>query len=318
MKTDRIIWGIILLFVGGVLLLENFNIIEFYWRSVWRFWPIFLIIAGINVLFSKNRSQLGGFISIGVLVVTLGFLFYRGQQKPENREWLGMQFNDNIDLDFDNGNHSGDQRMMLSEAYTDSLSKKIQLNISGGGTSFDLDGGTDSLITADVKSRKANFSLMKMVKDSATTVTLKMQDKNGKQKWSLGDGGNEVDLRLNKAPEWDINMSMGAGEINFNLSDYKVRTFKFDGGAAALDIKVGALLPITDVFVKTGVADVKIQVPEGSGCRIQSKSGLSARDFSGFNKLSDGVYETSNYKTSTQKIFITLDGGLSNFEVKRY
>jgi hypothetical protein len=113
-------------------------------------------------------------------------------------------------------------------------------------------------------------------------------------------------------------MNMGAGEAKFDLSDYRVRSFKFDGGAAALDIKMGALLPIADVVIKTGIADVKIQVPEASGCRIKSKTGLSAKDFSGFTKLDDGSYETSNYKTSVQKIFITLDGGLSNFEVKRY
>lgn len=315
MKADRIIWGIILLFVGSVLLLENFDVIDFYWRSVWRFWPIFLIIAGVNVLFSKNKSQLAGYISIAVLVVTLGFLFYRGQQKPDKNSWVTEEFKD---LDFEDGDRSAAQRLMLSEPYTDTLSKAILLNISGGGTSFDLDGGTDSLIIADVQGRKPNFSLVKMVKDSLTTLTLKMQDKNGKGKWSLNGAGNDVDLRLNKIPEWNINMNMGAGEVNFDLSDYRVRKFKFDGGAAALDIKIGALLPITDVFVKTGVADVKIKVPKASGCRIQSKTGLSARDFSGFTKLADGSYETPNYKTSIQKIFINLDGGLSNFEVKQY
>ncbi|MNQ91846.1 hypothetical protein D3C85_1072450 [compost metagenome] len=113
-------------------------------------------------------------------------------------------------------------------------------------------------------------------------------------------------------------MSMGAGEVDFDFSEYKVRTFNFDGGAAALDIKVGDLLPITDVNVKTGVADVKINVPNASGCRIKTKTGLSAKDFNGFTKLKDGVYETPNYSTSTKKIFINLDGGLSNFEVKRY
>jgi hypothetical protein len=85
-----------------------------------------------------------------------------------------------------------------------------------------------------------------------------------------------------------------------------------------MDIKIGNLLPITDVIVKSGVAEVKIKIPEGSGCIIKTKTGLSAKDFSGFDKISDGVYQTSNYKTSTHKIFINLDGGLSNFEVKRY
>ena len=82
MKLDRIMWGIVLLFIGGVLLLENFNVIEFYWRSVWRFWPIFLIIAGVNILFNKNKSQVGGMVSIAILIITLGLLFFKGQERP--------------------------------------------------------------------------------------------------------------------------------------------------------------------------------------------------------------------------------------------
>ena len=318
MKTDRIIWGIILLFIGGVLLLENFNVIEFHWRSVWRFWPVFLILAGINILFTRKNSQVGGYISIGVLVIVLGFIFFRGQQPPQGRDWFGNSFNRDVDIDFDNNDHNDVDRIVFSEPFTAVASNKAVLNISGGGTSFDLDGETDSLITADVRSKNGNFSLEKVSSDSLNTVNFKMQEKNGKQKWSFGEGGNDVDLRLNTQPEWTINMNMGAGEADFDLSNYKVRSFRFDGGAAALEIKVGELLPITDVVVKTGVADVKISVPEGSGCRIKTKTGLSARDFNGFVKKSDGVFETSNYQGSSNKVFIVLDGGLSNFEVSRY
>jgi hypothetical protein len=70
--------------------------------------------------------------------------------------------------------------------------------------------------------------------------------------------------------------------------------------------------------VKTGVADVKINIPEGSGCKIRTKTGLSAKDFTDFIKIDNGNYETANYKNSVKKVFINLDGGLSNFEVNRY
>jgi hypothetical protein len=329
MKLDRLIWGIILLFIGGVLLLENFGVINFYWRNVWSFWPVFLIIAGLNILFNRNNSQTGSIISIAVLVVALSFLFYRGQQVPEQGYWWGNHFKHDIEAnidhdDDDNDNNSDDDdkdssynHLKLSEPFvaTDNT-KKTVLNISGGGISFNLDGETASLIDADIKKRHGNFSLKKVVSDSATVLTFAMEDR--KSKWNFGDNGNDVNFKLNKEATWDVLMKLGAGEANFDFSPYKVRTFRFDGGAAALDIKMGDLLPITDVIVKSGVADVKIKVPVNSGCRIKTKTGLSAKDFDGFEKLSDGVYETSNYKASGKKIFITLDGGLSNFEVSRY
>ncbi len=220
---------------------------------------------------------------------------------------------DEDDMDADEHHH---ETLDFSHPYTDSVSVLTVLNISGGGTSFELKGATDSLIAAHVERKAGNFTLETTKKRYADDCKfLKMK---GKSNWNMGDGSNDVDFRLNTNPSWEIHMNMGAGEVNFDLSAYKVRTFNFDGGAAALDIKFGDLLPVTDVHIKTGVADVKINVPENSGCRIKTKTGLSSKDFEGFTKLADGTFETPNYNTSAKKDICQFGRGLSSFEVKRY
>jgi hypothetical protein len=317
MKLNRVMWGVILLFVGIVLLLDNFNVIEFYWRNVWAFWPVFLIISGVNILFNKNKSETGNIISISVLVLILGFVFYKGQERPANKYWFGDRLSRDIDIDINDDKNRRKEKVNFSEPMVaaDSL-KKTVLNISGGGTSFDLKGETNELFVADAESRYGNFMLQKESTDSVNTLTFKM--KESKNRWSLGDDGNEVEMMMNKSPEWIINMNMGAGAIDMDFSEYKLRSFRFDGGAAALDIKIGNLLPVTDVVVKSGMAAVEIKVPKESGCVIKTKAGLSARDFEGFVKIDNGNYETPNYKSAAKKIFINLDGGLTNFEVNRY
>lgn len=321
MKFERIIWGVLLLFVGGVLLLQNLNVIDFYWRNVWGFWPVFLIIAGVNLLLNRNGSQLGSIISLAILIVTLVFLFVRGQEPPRNGSWWGALKDKHIgaDIDWDDIDTTEAEAIKFVEPYhpADSVKKTI-LNLSGGGTSFKLEHGTDSLFEAEVKRKNGNFSLAKTTTDTTTTLNFSMKDRKGKNKWSFNTGGNKVELKLNTAPTWTMNLSMGAGELDFDLSAYKIRTLNFDGGAADLKIKMGALLPITDLNVKTGVANVEIKVPQTSGCRIKAHTGLASKDFKGFVKVQDGWYETPNYKTSTKKVFINLDGGLSNFEVDTY
>ncbi len=54
---DSLIWGIILIVLGGIFLLEQFNINV--WDEVWRFWPVILIIWGANKLYLglKERSE---------------------------------------------------------------------------------------------------------------------------------------------------------------------------------------------------------------------------------------------------------------------
>ncbi|WP_443937973.1 LiaF transmembrane domain-containing protein [Pedobacter sp. MW01-1-1] len=324
MKLDRLIWGILLLFIGGVLLLENFGVINFYWSNVWRFWPVFLIIGGVNLLFNKGESKKGHAISLVILVCALAFLFFRGQQPRGSFFWHNepprVFFKEEFDMpdtdDEHNDNEVDKSNAVMSIPFSDvDTLKKAVLEISGGGVAFKTNGSTEEFVKADVENNRAGFYLNKRDTDSATVLSLKMGGKKNKFNF---DGDNDVKFELNPAPVWDLKMNLGAGAADLDFSDFKIRSFRFDGGAADVDLKVGALLPISDVVVKSGLADVKINIPSSVGCRIKTKTGLSSKDFDGFNKISEGVYESVNYKTSTKKVFIYLDGGLSNFEVNRY
>jgi hypothetical protein len=317
MKLDRVIWGILLLFIGGVVLLDNFDIIEFYWSNAWSFLPVLIIILGINILFSRNNSQTGNIISLGILVIALSFLFVKGQQKPDHRFWWGNGIRHTYKNDNDDDDNESYTKVNFGAPFeTGDANRKAVLDIFGEVTSFELKGATDSLVTVDVKKRRGEFALTKTTNDSTNNITFRTKDKR-KGRWSMGNG-NDASFYLNTSPIWYMNVNMGAGSVDFDLSNYKVRTFNFDGGVAELDVKIGSLLPITDVTVKTGVTHVKISIPEGSGCRIKTNTGLSSRDFDGFTKVSDDTYETANYKTSTNKIFINFNGGLTSFEVDRY
>lgn len=316
MKLDRVIWGVLLLFIGGVLLLDNFDVIEFYWRNVWRFFPVFIIILGVNILFNKNNSQTGHVISLGILVITLCFLFVQGQQKPERLfSWNNDHHfrYESDDYDDDKASHSTNFTQPFSQG---DENKKAVLNVSGGGTSFELKQNSTNLFDADVAQSRNRYWLSTTSDDSVNVVNFKMKDTK-KGHWSVGDG-SDVSLKLNEKPTWDIHVKVGAGEVDFDLSKHKVRTFTFDGGVADMEVRIGDQLPITDVSVKSGVASATVLIPETSGCRITAKTGLSSRDFDGFNKVGDNTYETPNYNSSTKKVFIRFDGGLTSFEVKKY
>jgi hypothetical protein len=77
MKTEKIVWGFILIFTGSIFLLENFNLIEFYWSSVWRFWPVIFILIGANMLLSRFGNKSAAPYMIGAItILTLGLIAY--------------------------------------------------------------------------------------------------------------------------------------------------------------------------------------------------------------------------------------------------
>lgn len=320
MKLDRVIWGILLLFIGGVLLLDNFGIINFYWRNVWDFWPVFLIIIGVNILFNRNNSQLGNILSIGILLVTLTFLFFRGQshQRPIFGWYWSKNHDINIDIDSAEWDEGGDYYHYATPMLASDSAKRNVLVLKGGASAYKLMGETDSLFSADGTQNRGMKYMFR--KDEADTINNMFFTMKGSSKGFHFDGNSSshVNFYLNKHPKWDIRLTMGAGDVDFDLSGFRVTSFSFDGGASDVDVKLGDLEPLTYVTMKVGMADINVDVPASSGCRIKTKTGLSSKSFEGFTKMPDGTYETPNFKNAAKKVFITLDGGLSDFEVKRY
>ena len=312
MKTGKIVWGMIYIFIGSIFLLDNFNLIDFYWVSVWRFWPVIFILIGINMLLSRfGNKKLVPALVAAITLVTLGLIGYQGSRPNNDSGWMSFQFDNNDSLNDSTQNVPS----YFIEPYGGA--KRAELRIQGGATSFKLQDTTSSLFEADVKRQFAKYTLTKSISDSVEVLNFRMR--NGEQRLHLDEmENNETNIRLNLSPVWDIHIGMGAGEAIFDLTPYKVSSLKFEGGAASFEAKIGSLQALSNVTVETGVSNVEIDVPSESGCRIVVDSGISSKDFIGFIKQTDGTYQTSNYSTAAKKIIISLKGGLSSFEVRKY
>ncbi len=62
----------VLIVAGIFLLLHNFNVLPSgIWRSIKNFWPVLLLILGVNI-FLRDRPWLAGFIVLMLLLATAG------------------------------------------------------------------------------------------------------------------------------------------------------------------------------------------------------------------------------------------------------
>lgn len=315
MRSKKIFWGFVLVFIGTLLLLENFEIIHFSWSNVWHFWPIILIAIGINKVLSTSTSKYASPIMVAVTLTALFFLTFKGLSKRNTENEVNWHIFDNDeDEEDDMGSVYSD-----STNYVESFDEKYKiakLDISGGAGTFTLKDTSNELFTAQLNDSVQHFMLRKTETD--TTVNLEFSGKNKRNFSFNSDKMSNAIMKMNAQPLWDINVAMGAGELKFDLSAFKIRNLDLKGGAAAFEIKLGDKSAITKLSAETGVASVNIEIPENSGCYISSSSGLSSKDFNGFDNKGNGVYETSNFAEAKNKIYITLKGGLSSFEVNRY
>jgi hypothetical protein len=308
MKTEKIIWGIVLVFIGSILLLQNFELIDFQWRVIFRFWPLILILIGANLLFSRESSKISGAVTIILTLLALGFIGYKGiTGSADDSSWFVMD---------EEEDQSAKHSNFLKEEYRETIRKAV-LNISGGATEYILRDSTDQLFSADLKRSFGAYSLMRTTNDTSEVLNFRME---GESSFHFGDRdrGNRATIKLNTRPLWDINIETGAGAVKFDLSPFKINKLNIEGGAASFKIKLGEPVATTRVSVQTGASEIRFSIPQSAACKITIESGLSANEFEGFVKQADGSYETENYTGADKSIVLNLEGGLSSFKVDRY
>ncbi len=320
MKNDKIVPGTILITLGVIFLLHSFHIFHIHWANLWRLWPIFLIIGGINLIFAHNRSPLATALKVGVVILGLGLLLF-GNFGTRYNFWPGFIYNNdnndnNDDADSTDNAVTTEGKSMFFEPYH-ADAHIVKLNINGGGSSYVLSDTTSQLFQANTKANYNNYEFSHHSEDSVYVLDFDMK-KNSHFRWNRSGRDNMATFKLNSAPIWDMDIQTGATKLNFDLSLFKIRNLKISGGAASFDIKLGAPLVATNIDISTGVSEVTINVPRGAACKIVTDTGLTSNSFEGFNKTSDDNYETPGFASAKNKIYIKFDGGVSDFKVTRY
>ncbi len=325
MRNDKLIPGLILVLIGAAILLSNFGYFHFHWYNIFHLWPIFLVIAGVNLVFAHNKSLWATLLKVAVVVIGFGLLLF-GNFGQRFNFWPRYNYSsqnddntDNNDNSFENDTDSNNNvktavNGIFNEAYTSAV-KIARLNVSGGGTTYNLSDTTNQLFNATTKNNFGRYTLLRSKDDSVYVIDFKMQNHNG---FNFDSDKSQTNIRLNQNPEWEVNVETGATKLDFDLSKFKIRELKLHGGAASFTVKMGMPLTMTNVDISTGVSGVDISIPHNAACSIEINSGLSDNHFEGFNKTSDNNFETPDFAASKNKIHIHISGGLSDFKVNRY
>jgi len=82
--SGLLVFAALLIVVGVLLLLQNFHVLpEGVWRTIWRFWPVALLIIGVNI-FLRDRPWVAGFIILLILLATVGAAIWLARRFPDS------------------------------------------------------------------------------------------------------------------------------------------------------------------------------------------------------------------------------------------
>ncbi|MDQ7815724.1 MAG: DUF5668 domain-containing protein [Melioribacteraceae bacterium] len=301
MKSGQLFWGLFLLTIGALFLFTKYDVICSDFSFVWDLWPLIFVLWGAIVIFKNSlvRPIISALFGIFLAVLFFGIIA---------NVFSGFGFSS-----------SRPDRDFISENFSEQFDSSIQyanFELSSGAGTFELGKTTDKLVEGEAFGTLAEYDFSSDVEGNRAYVEFNLH----KRHFNLFDGKlrNHLDIALNENPVWDFKLDFGAAKAIFDLSPYKVNNIDLNTGASNVKIKLGDRTDSTYIDVDMGVASLRIEIPENSGCQIKGDMVLMSRSLKGFTKKEKGFYETPDFDNAAKKIFIRIDGGVSSLKINRY
>src|SRR5688572_8704882 len=82
--------ALILIFIGILFLLQNFGILPWsVWGFLWRFWPLLLIIWGLQAIFGRTLASRVAISVVAILLMLLVMAVTISAHHQPSRDWFG-------------------------------------------------------------------------------------------------------------------------------------------------------------------------------------------------------------------------------------
>jgi len=288
------IWGIFLLFLGIVFLLQTLNVLPWaLWGTLWRFWPVLLIAIGLGFLLARFNVWLVSVLILALLFACLGIAIWQyGPSAP-----------------------IGQSTKSYSEPLDGLEQAQIEVDLTLGSlTMSSLPPGSLNFVEADSTARNAGMRVDFSRQGSEGRLYLSEERDNVP---FSNEGDNRYQVRLTRDIPLTLNIKTTASDNELDLSGLEVTELRLDIDAASCKVTMPSSTEVVNVYIKIDVANLEITIPDGVAAKIQADTDLSSFDINGnrFQKQGD-YYISENFDTAQNRIYLEIDSDVSRVQIK--
>ncbi len=295
MKRRGFGFPLILIAIGVVALLANFDLAPFSWTAALALWPLILVIVGVDLLLAR-RAPLAA-LAVDALVVALGLAILIALPP---RPGGGFPF---VIVSRNCADTPSDSISIPRDA-----AEKLMLSVSGGAGSFRVRGGSAALVEA----RSAAGDLTARTRRTGDRAVVNLT-----QCGTAVLGSRDVDVQIASDAQTSLAVTGGAGEFDLDLRDVKLTDVRLTNGASSTHLRLGKPNGDVSISVTGGASSVEIDLG-GAEAHVDATGGLSSLNAPGASAGGVGrhIYETSGYASARDRYTITVTGGLSSVTVR--
>ena len=284
-------WGLLILVIGLIILGQNFNVWGFdNFDQLSKFWPLILILFGITLMVRHIRfNWLIILISFIAAIALIYFVSLNASDFKVNKDNQTYDFSQNLPSEV----------------------KKAKIIINTGAVELNIKDNGNQLINGNLVSNYNQPDISTTISGDTATVILKSTKINNSV-W----GKNILNIEITDKIPIDLIINAGAASMNLDFSKISLSNLDVNSGASSMNITLGEVINGSNISIETGASSVTIKTPKELGVKIIAKTGLTGKNFEGYNKIDNQTYLSPNFDQTNTKITLTISAGASSINVE--
>ena len=300
-----------LLLIGfGVLVLIYREVPNFHPGPVlWKYWPLLLILVGAGMFFDRAQRnsdpEHAPHIPIGSTIGTVAFLVILAALLWHHRGDAGSSW---VSASSDSGHRSHEVQTIDRK---DAKAARVVVHMPAG--ELFVSGGAEHLLDADF-SQGSSWDAPNIdysVDNGAGELTINQQSSNR----FMSNSDNIWKLKLNNELPIDLEIDMGAGKGELNLSKLDLTRLQLNIGAGQVNVDLtGERGKDLEANIHGGVGEAIVRLPKNVGVVANVHGGLGSVDVHGLTE-EDGKYINAAYGKAPHTLHLTVEGGIGHIRL---
>jgi len=293
-RYGTLLIGILLIGIGTLLLLEMLGVARIPWATIWRLWPLLLVLLGLELILA--RSRLGAIVglAIGVIIVVgvLALLSRLGGPAREAPQALSYPLSPQVEL--------------------------ARLHLTGGVGRLEVSrlATADALYRTEFLSRSAGERLNARVTVHRNIADVRMNIED--LTLGIAPWGTAQDWRLWLNPEipFELSANTGVGEVTFDLRGMLLSDLRVNAGVGRVTVILSERGSYS-ARLDGGVGDLEVIVPSEVPVLVRIDQGLGTVKVDPDLRRLGESFATERYEPEKPAIEIFIDGGVGGISVRQ-
>lgn len=284
------VWGLFLLFLGTVFLLQTFHVLPWsLWGTLWRFWPVLIIIIGLGILLRQYNPWLVSGLILLLLLACLGIAIWQHGPSSQNV----TSYTEPLD-----GLQSAQVELELNAA---------ELEVGS------LTPGAANLVEAASTSESGGgFLKVSLYREGSTGRLYLSTARSDGEPWDEPEG----EVKLSRDIPLTMNVRSAVGNLYLDLGELEVTELTMDLDAGNYTIRMPAA-GVTSARIKADVTNLEIIIPEGTALSLKADTDLSTLEIAEERFPGNGgYYVSSGFASAGNRIEVELESHIGRVQVR--